>query len=473
MKILVTGANGYVGSRLLEPLLEAGHTVVALVRGDASHPFLKHTRLSWIQADLLEPSSLETLPHDIDVAYFLVHAMSYSRSRFPEIEEKAVLNFIAKMKQLAVKQVIYLSGLSYGENLSPHLLSRYRTECHIKESGLPFTVLRAAIIIGPGSASFEIIRDLVEKLPFMITPKWVNSLCQPIAISDVLYYLTNVVGNNKAINQVFDMGGPSQLTYKEMLLGYAKVRGLKRYIMTVPFFTPRISSYWLYFITSVNFTLAASLVDSLHNDAICQENRIQEFLPRACLSYHEAVKKALINEGRSWKDTLISPELESQFNALSMVPQVGCLTNRQIVKSSLSFNELIKRIWSIGGNKGWYYMGWAWKIRGFMDKLMGGVGLQRGRGNPLELKAGDCLDFWRVIIADQAAGHLLLYAEMKVPGKAWLEFHIHKANEGSSLEQIAIFAPQGFWGYLYWYGLLPIHLLIFRGMALRLSEKPQ
>lgn len=476
MKILVTGANGYIGSRLLVLLLEAGHEVIAMVRfsGGLALP-VQYPKLRVITVDLLNRDSLQRIPEEIDAAYYLVHAMSYGRRDFPEKEQLAISNFLDRIKQTKAEQIIYLSGLCNDQNLSPHLASRYQTECEIKNSGIPFTVLRAGIIIGSGSASFEIIRDLVEKLPVMVAPIWVDNLCQPIAIDDVLYYLTSVMLNPSCINKQFDVGGPDCLSYKNILLTYAKVRKLKRWIFVVPVLTPRLSSYWLYFITSVNYALAASLVDSVKNEAICRENHIREVLPHPCMSLEEGLHKVLDKVEQnplilSWKDTLISESLESRLPSLGAIPQFGCLIDQRIISSTSKPQALIDKIWAIGGSTGWYYMDWAWTLRGLMDKLAGGVGLKRGRTHPNDLQPGYSLDFWRVIVADREQGRLLLYAEMKIPGEAWLEFKVKALDAGSQLIQTASFRPKGLAGRLYWYALLPFHKLIFRGMAKEIAK---
>lgn len=475
MKILLTGANGYIGSRLLLHLLDADHEVIALVRHPHSFQLPSHKHLTIIYADLLDINSLKNIPEDIDIAYYLVHAMSYGKKDFPALEEQAASNFLESLKKTKVKQIIYLSGLINDKHLSAHLTSRYKTECLIKKSGFSYTILRAGIIIGSGSASFEIIRDLVDKLPVMVAPKWVNNRCQPISIMDVLGYLQKILLHPQCLNQVFDIGGPDVLSYKEMLLTYAKVRDLKRYIFVVPVLTPRLSSYWLYFVTSVNYQLASSLVDSVKNEAICSENRILEIFSEPCLNYELSVRKALDLVEQNpffpgWKDSLFAGTLESNLSNLSKVPSFGCLIDQQTVDSQLPVKELMERVWSIGGDKGWYCMDWAWVLRGFIDKLVGGTGLNRGRSHPTELQVGSSLDFWRVLISDKEHGNLLLYAEMKVPGEAWLQFTVSPTSNGSQLKQIASFRPKGVLGRLYWYLLLPIHTLIFRGMAYAIAN---
>lgn len=473
MNILLSGANGYIGSRLLLVLLQEGHRITALVRSRKSSILIDHPNLSIIQADLLQPEALEKMSQDIDIAYYLVHGMSDSKDNFPAIEDKAIRNFIACLKSRNVKQIIYLSGLISDKNLSKHLASRLHTEQVIKESGIPYTILRAGTIIGSGSASFEIIRDLVEKLPIMVAPKWVNNLCQPIAIQDVLRYLTQIKGDLRCYNQVFDIGGPDRLSYKEMLLGYAKVRKLKRYIFVVPVLTPRLSSYWLYFVTSVNYLLASSLVSSLKSNAVCTDDRIKQIFPDPCLRYLPSIEKALelIEQQPSWKDTFLPSSLENDLSQLCEVPSHGCLTDKQVVHSNQNSAYVLERIWAIGGDNGWYCMDWAWSIRGFIDKIVGGTGLNRGRTHPTELTVGSSLDFWRVLVADKKKGHLLLYAEMKVPGEAWLEFKVNSKPNGCELIQTASFRPKGILGRLYWYLLFPIHKLIFRSMAKAITAK--
>ncbi len=474
MKILLTGANGYIGTRLLPYLLEEGHEVFALVRSSFRLKLPDHHRekLQLITADLLDPSTLAKIPKDIDAAYYLVHSMAQSKDSFSDLEKKCAVNFTEALKKTSTRQIIYLGGIANAEKLSPHLESRRQVEKVIEESGIPYTIFRAAVIIGSGSASFEIIRDLVEKLPLMVAPRWVANLSQPIAIGDVIFYLIRSLEKKECLNQTFDIGGPDKLTYKQMLEIFAKIRGLRRKIFQVPVLTPRLSSYWLYFVTSTNFQLAQSLVDSLKCEAVCRDNRIRDILPRKLLSYTEAVKKAFdkIEQQEvlsSWKDSMSSSLLKPDLSEYVKVPKHGCHTDIQEVAFEGPKDRVISRLWGIGGNAGWYYMDWAWEIRGFIDKLFGGVGLRRGRTHPQKLHRGDSLDFWRVLLADKENGRLLLYAEMKLPGEAWLEFEITSKN---ALKQTASFRPRGLLGRLYWYALYPFHKLIFKGMARSIAQ---
>ena len=468
MKILLTGANGYIGTRLLPLLVEKGHEVIALVRSGKrlELPEFLESKVRVIEADLLDAPSLEKIPSDIDAAYYLVHSMTTSSESFGELEAQSATNFRDRIGQTKASQIIYLSGLSNEEHLSAHLTSRKNVETLLRQGRVPVTTLMAGIIIGSGSASFEIIRDLVEKLPVMITPKWVKNRVQPIAVSDVLDYLTLVLGDSACLGERFEIGGPEVLSYQEVLLRFAKVRGLKRSIWIVPVLTPRLSSFWLYFMTSANYNLAKSLVDSLKNNAICKENRIREIFPKKLVHYEEAVRRAFdrIEQGivpSSWKDALGNTNLNPDLSVYIQVPKFGTLSDVQKVPFTGPAEKVKEVIWSLGGDTGWLYLNWCWVFRGFIDRLVGGSGLRRGRTHPTRLREGDALDFWRVLLADEKKKRLLLYAEMKVPGDAWLEFKI----VGQTLYQTATFRPHGVWGRIYWYALFPFHYFIFRGLA--------
>jgi len=472
MRILLTGATGYIGKRLIPMLLNEGHTIICAVR-DVSRTkeiYKEDDQIQVVEADFLNSQTLHTLPKDIDVAYYLIHSMSNSAKKFHLLEEKCAFNFKRYAETTTLKQVIYLSGITNDAKLSKHLLSRKNVETTLQSPKYALTTFKAGIIVGSGSSSFEIIRDLVEKLPVMIAPKWLKTKTQPIAIRDGLSYLIKAISNKKLYDIAFDIYGPEILTYKEMLLQFAAVRGLKRYIITVPVMTPKLSSYWLYFVTSTSYKLATSLVDSMKIEIIGKPNLIHEVLNVNPITYKEAVAKAFekIEQNSiisSWKDSFISGRLRNKAHKYINVPTYGCFKDYK--KRNITNQEAtLQNIWSIGGEKGWYYGTFLWKFRGFIDKLFGGIGLRRGRTHPTELNVGDALDFWRVIYADKSKQKLLLYAEMKLPGEAWLEFKI----ENNTFYQTATFRPRGLFGRLYWYAVTPFHWFVFKGMANRIVK---
>ncbi|GAB5555979.1 MAG: SDR family oxidoreductase [Schleiferiaceae bacterium] len=472
MRILLTGANGYIGKRLLPLLLEAGHEVYCCVRDPKRfNPTLTSKKLHLVEVDFLNPSG--DCP-DFDVAFYLIHSLSSNHKRFEELEKKAAHNFNEFVKNSGAQQIIYLSGLKPIGVSSQHLESRNSVEEYIKEGDIPVTILRAGIVVGSGSASFEIIRDLVEKLPFMITPKWLNSKCQPIAIRNVLHYLTSIIGQENTFDQTFDIGGHEVLTYKEMLLQFAEVRKLRRWIVTLPVLTPRLSSYWLYFVTSTSYFLAKNLVNSMKVDVVCRNLRLQELYPTQLLSYKDSVEKAFTKIAQnsvisSWKDAVNDQGEQVHSMDHIKVPAYGVFRDIKTKKvTSENRRRITDNIMSIGGQRGWYYANFLWKIRGWMDKVVGGVGLRRGRTHPDTLQIGDALDFWRVIAV--SPNRLLLFAEMKLPGDAWLEFVIDE----NTVTQTATFRPVGLSGRLYWYSVLPFHFFIFEGMLSRIcSSRPK
>jgi len=472
MKILLTGATGYIGKRLLSALLEEGHEVVCCVRDKNRFHFPSSTgngKVRLLEVDFLKDAPNNESLKEIDAAYYLIHSMSSNISDFSRLEETSAKNFIQLIRGTSIKQIIYLGGITNEERLSKHLASRKNVEKILTESEIPVTILRAGIIVGSGSASFEIIRDLVEKLPVMITPKWLNTKHHPVAIRNVIQYLTGVLLREELFNKSFDIGGPDVLTYKEMLLQFAEIRGLKRYIYTVPVMTPRLSSYWLYFVTSTSYKLAVNLVDSMKIEIVGQPNNLEKLLSIEPVSYKDAVRLAFtrIEQNEvvsSWKDSLASSSNDDIFSEHINVPTYGCFTDKSEKEIKTNVECVINNIWSIGGERGWYYADWLWSMRGFLDKVFGGVGLRRGRTNKDEIFSGDTLDFWRVIVADKLNKRLLLYAEMKLPGEAWLEFKIIKKDGMHFLHQTATFRPKGLLGRIYWYSVLPFHHFIFDGM---------
>lgn len=472
MKILLTGAGGYIGTRLLPALVKEGHEVVCLVRDPTRfHPKgIDPFQIEVLEGDLSEEEVIEKMPGDIDAAYYLVHSMS-SKGNFADKEALCAKNFCAGLEKTRCQQIIFLSGIVGEGYLSPHLASRKKVEDILVASSIPVTTIRSGIIIGSGSASFEILRDLVEKLPVMVAPKWVRNLTQPIGIADVIQDLVRILGEKKCMGQAFEIAGPDVLTYKELLLTLAKVRGLKRYILTVPVLTPYLSSLWLYFVTSVNFSLAQALVESLKSDVVSKGKQLKEVFPREYLTYEQALKRAFSkieqNEvASSWRDAFSFTMIRGKTSDYIEVPRQGCFIDEKKISFSRPSKEVLDNVWNIGGDRGWYYANFLWEIRGFIDQLFGGSGIRRGRTSPDKLKSGDALDFWRVILADREKGRLLLYAEMKVPGEAWLEFHVDKKSK--TLTQTATFRPSGILGRLYWYSLFPFHHFIFRKMALNI-----
>jgi len=472
MKILLTGANGYIGMRLLPQLVAAGHDVYCAVRDPKrlSITSVLAEKVTILTVDFLSPKNNSPLPLDIDVAYYLIHSMSSDDGDFLAMEAKCAHNFCSLLEKTNAKQIIYLSGIVNDKALSKHLSSRKNVEDILKKSRIPSTVLRAGIIVGSGSASFEIIRDLVEKLPVMVTPKWLNTRCQPIGISDVIAFLSKSIFNSKTFDRDFDIGGPDILSYKEMLLEFSRMRKLNRKIFTVPVMTPRLSSYWLYFVTSTSYKLAVALVNSMKIEVICRNTDLNNILKVTPISYKKSLSKAFAkiknNEiVSSWKDAYASSGFSSHISDFIEIPTFGCFRDQR----KLAFKnkeDCIEKIWSIGGQTGWYYGDWLWKIRGFIDRLVGGVGLRRGRTSLHTIDVGDALDFWRVLYANKKEGRLLLFAEMKLPGEAWLEFKI----ESGKLIQTATYRPLGLMGRLYWYLVLPFHGAIFNGMLKKLTS---
>lgn len=472
MKILLTGTTGYIGKRLLIQLLKDGHEIVCSVRDKNrfSQKIYAESKeaITIIENDYLDLDTLTNIPKDIDVAYYLIHSMASADGDFSEKEKLSAENFRTAVEKTGCKQVIFLTGIINEKKLSKHLASRKQVEETLRSDKYGLTVLRAGIIVGSGSASFEIIRDLVEKLPLMVAPVWIRTKCQPIGIRNVIQFLTGVLLRESSYNRHFDIAGTEVLSYKEMLLQYAEARRLKRHIITLPFFSPHISSYWLYFITSTSFSLAKNLVDSMKVNVLAEKNTLAEDLGIQLNSYREnigfAFDKIKQNDVMSsWHDAFSESMGKKNVWQFLEVPEEGCFTyknDRRLKDEEATLN----RVFGIGGKNGWYYANTLWEIRGYMDRLVGGVGLRRGRRNAFELEPGDSLDFWRVLYANRSEKRLLLFAEMKLPGEAWLEFKIKE----DKLFQIATFRPVGLWGRLYWYAVFPFHGIIFNGLINKL-----
>lgn len=481
MRILLTGANGYIGMRLLPVLVEAGHDVTCVVRDKnrfrPSPDILNKIQI--IEFDFLQPEN--AVQHfnkkQYDVAYYLIHSLGDTTTTLKEYELRSAGCFVLVASLTQVKQIIYLSGICNEKNLSKHLLARKVVKDVFIRSGIAYTIFEAGIIVGSGSISFEIIRDLTEKLPVMIVPRWLNSRCQPIAIRNVINYLHGCLLNEKTFFRTFEIGGPDVLTYKQMLLGFAAVRGYKRYILSLPVLFPGLSAYWLYLTTSANFTIARQLVQSMKNDVVCKEFSIRTIIPQDLIPYKEAIKMAFerIEQNMvisSWTDSASSSLTRLDVHQHIEVPVNGCYTDRKWIEIDKDkVEEVSNRFFGIGGKHGWYYADKLWRMRGIMDKLVGGVGLSRGRRSDTDIQPGDTIDFWRVLLADRKNHRLLLFAEMKLPGEAWLEFSIVQNESRCLLKQTATFRPKGIMGRNYWYAMLPFHFFIFRNMLKRIAGK--
>lgn len=475
-RCLVTGVTGYIGGRLVPKLLEQGYNVRVLSR-DASR--LQGRRwidqVEVVEADVLKPETLPTALKDIAVAYYLIHSMSGNGdSNFHDRDMQAARNFGEAAKAQNVERIIYLGGLGNPDDeLSQHLASRQQTGQTLRASGVPVTEFRAAIVVGSGSKSFEMVRYLAERLPVMICPSWVYSKVQPIAIRNVLQYLISAVEKPETKDEIIEIGGSSVITYADMMHIYAKINGLKRILIPVPLLSPALSSHWVHWMTPIPASLARPLIEGLKNDVVVQSNKAQKLFPEIePLSYQKAVKLAIERIDTeevetTWNDALISSKGDERPVVLET--KQGLNIERRIRKVNASQRRVFQSFSSLGGDKGWLTFEWAWKLRGILDRLVGGVGFRRGRRHPQNLRVGDALDFWRVeaIKPDQL---LRLRAEMKVPGRAWLEFQAIDDGNQTKLVQTAYFAPKGLGGLLYWYGLYPFHSLIFSSMIDHIAE---
>ena len=433
MRILLTGANGYIGMRLLPVLVEAGHEVTCVVRDQKRFqpsPYLRN-KVSIIEFDFLNPENavLNFNNKQFDVAYYLIHSLGDTSTTLKEYEKRSAGCFVLVSTLTKVKQIIYLSGICNAEEMSKHLSSRKAVKDVIKQSEIPYTIFEAGIIVGSGSVSFEMIRDLTEKLPIMIVPRWLNSRCQPIAIRNVINYLHMSLLNERTFFKTFEIGGPDVLTYKKMLREFAAVRNYKRYIISLPISFPMLSSYWLNMATSTNISIAKQLVHSMKTDVVCKESSIRDIIHQELIPYREAVKMAFerIEQNMvisSWTDAASSSLSSLDISQYIEVPVNGCYIDRKWIEIDKEDVEIVSgRFFGIGGDQGWYYADSLWRIRGVLDKILGGVGIGRGRRSKVDIQPGDALDFWRVLLADHKNNRLLLFAEMKLPGEAWLEFY--------------------------------------------------
>jgi uncharacterized protein YbjT (DUF2867 family) len=476
--VLVTGATGYIGGRLVPRLLSDGCQVRVLARDPARLQGRKwQPSVEVHQGDVLEPDTLVPALAGVDAAYYLIHSMKGGED-FHQRDLRAARNFAGAAFQAGVGRIIYLGGLGDPESdLSEHLRSRQETGEALRESGVPVIELRAGVVVGSGSISFEMIRYLTERVPVMVAPRWVFTRIQPISITNILDYLAGALDLQPARSMVIEVGGPDILTYGDMLQGYAEVRGLRRWIVPVPVLTPRLSSYWVHWVTPIPAAIAQPLIEGLRNEVIVRENTAVELFPEVkLLSYREAVARALDRltaqeVETSWSDALATSQ--DDMPPVRLTTEEGMIIEQRLQDVATPAEDLYLAFTSLGGQTGWLYANWAWWLRGVLDRMVGGVGFRRGRRDPQDLRVGDALDFWRVEVLEPGR-RMLLRAEMKVPGRAWLRFEaLPRPDQTTRLVQTALFAPKGLFGLLYWYGLYPLHSLIFSGLINGVARRAQ
>ena len=460
--VLVLGASGYVGSHLVPKLIERGFRV----RAAARHAEVLEAR-GWgcevVAADALRPETLAAALDGIDVAYYLVHSMAAGRD-FAERDRQAADHFRAAAEAAGVRRIIYLGGLQAAGDASEHLASRRESGDHLRAGPIPVTELRAGIIVGAGSAAFEVIRDLVFHLPVMTTPRWVKSRTQPIALDDLIEYLVRLPAVEESAGRTFDVAGSETLSYAELLKTFARVVNRRIRIIPLPVLSPRLSSYWLDLVTSVPANVVRPLIDGLRHDLLADDDAIRALIPIPLLGYEAAARAALAAEEA---DAVTARWAEGSLVLRRYRHDVAFYSKRATAhdEARVPAARLWAEVAAVGGSRGWYYLDWLWELRGLLDRVLGGVGMRRGRRRSLDLRVGDAIDFWRVVGVEPGK-HLVLVAEMKLPGTASLEFEVEPLDaERSALTVTARFHPAGVLGLLYWYALWPVHGRLFRGMT--------
>ncbi len=474
-KILVTGATGYVGGRLAPHLAAAGYPVRCLTRDRKrleNRSWSKQVEI--FEGDALERDSLLIAMQGVSTAFYLIHGMQGGTIDF-EREYSAARNFTAAAEEAGVERIIYLGELADPKGkLSPYLQSRHKTGEILSAGSVAVTEFRAGMIIGAGSVLFEMVRYLTERQPVLICPRWFYTLSQPISIQDILNYLTSALETPESVGKLIEVGGATQLSYAEMLQGYAHERGLRRLLLPVPVFSPRISAYWVHMVSPIHWRQILPLIQGLRVVSRVESSQAEEIFPQIKpTGYQTALRQALVNfeAGNietSWNDALVNSQ--GDLSQIQLTTIEGMLIERRQIVVQIPCEAVFRAYTGLGGERGWLYMDWTWEVRGWFDKLIGGVGLRRGRRHSDDIRVGESLDFWRV--EDLQQDHSIrLRAEMIVPGKAWLEFQsLPQAEGGTLLTQTAYFAPRGFWGLLYWYALYPIHGFIFSGMIRKIAE---
>ena len=472
------GATGYVGGRLVTKLLDSGYHVRVLSRSMAhAKRFEWSGRVRLLHGDVLDAGTLTPAFEGCDAVYYLVHSIGTGND-FAATEATAARHVRDAADAAGLRRIVYLGGMGRGDALSTHLASRHRVGQILASARTPTTELRAAVIIGSGSISFEMLRYLTEVLPVMVTPRWVHTRCQPIAIRDVLYYLTALLQDPEPVDRVMEIGGPDVVTYAEMMQTYAEVAGLRRrLIVPAPLLSPRLSSRWVGLVTPLPASIAVPLIDSLRSEVVMTDHQIDAVAPHQPLGFRDALELALRLTRAEAVDTRWT---DARFTSADTIPGDpewaggSVFEDHQSIESDASPEGLYRAFARIGGDHGYYTSNWAWSVRGMADKVIGGPGLRRGRRHPIDLRPGDALDFWRVVKADPGV-QLVLEAEMKLPGKAWLTWRVEPGpGTGTTrLHQVAYFAPKGLFGRMYWYAMLPFHRLIFRRMAQCVAEDAQ